>query len=346
MTFLFRELYEAREKEWLSPSACLAINSKGRQIPEKEDPFRTCFQRDRDRIIHSKAFRRLKRKTQVFLAPLGDHYRTRLTHTLEVVQIARTISRVLRLNEDLTEAIALGHDLGHTPFGHAGERALHELSSSGFNHAEQSLRVVDVLEQRRQGKKGLNLTYEVREGIRNHSRGKCILSGQPCPENISYEALVVSLSDVIAYITHDIDDAIRAKILRIDQLPSKAISVLGKTTSEQIDTMVHGVIEGSTQDNIQIVPDVLNAIVELRTYLFEKLYPSEPIVREINKAQRIIQELFHYFMSNPPKEIFKNEQEPTQDYLERNIVDFLAGMTDEYALNKYQELFLPSPWHI
>jgi len=346
MSILFRELYEAKEKEWLSPLACLAINSKGRQIPEKEDPYRTCFQRDRDRIIHSKAFRRLKRKTQVFLAPLGDHYRTRLTHTLEVVQIARTISRVLRLNEDLTEAIALGHDLGHTPFGHAGERALNDLSSFGFNHAEQSLRVVDILEQRRKGKKGLNLTYEVREGIRNHSRGKCILFGQPCPENISYEALVVSLSDVIAYITHDIDDAVRAKILKIDQLPSKAISILGKTASEQIDTMVHGVIEGSTQGNIQIVPDVLNAIVELRTYLFEKLYPSEPIAREINKAQRIIRELFHYFMKNPPNEILGNEPEPTPNSIERNIVDFLAGMTDEYALNTYQELFLPSPWHI
>ncbi len=345
MTHLFRELYESKEKEWLSPLACPAVNSKGRQIPEEEDPFRTCFQRDRDRIIHSKAFRRLKRKTQVFLAPLGDHYRTRLTHTLEVVQIARTISRVLRLNEDLTEAIALGHDLGHTPFGHAGERALNELSSSGFNHAEQSLRVVDFLEQRRENK-GLNLTYEVREGIKNHSRGKCILFGQPCPEGISCEALIVSLSDVIAYITHDIDDAIRAGILSIDRLPSKAISVLGKTASEQIDTMVRGVIEGSKGENIQIIPDVQNAIVELRNYLFDKLYPSESIAKEIYKAQRIIHELFFYYMQNPPKEILENDFIKTEPSLERSIIDFLAGMTDEYALNTYQKLFLPSPWHI
>lgn len=344
MTMLFRELYEVKEKEWLSSSACLAINSKGRQFPEEEDPYRTCFQRDRDRIIHSKAFRRLKRKTQVFLAPLGDHYRTRLTHTLEVVQIARTISRVLRLNEDLTEAIALGHDLGHTPFGHAGERALNELSSFGFNHAEQSLRVVDILEQRR-GKKGLNLTFEVREGIKNHSRGKCILFGQPCPEGISCEALVVSLSDVIAYITHDIDDSIRAGILSIEQLPAKAISILGKTASEQIDTMVRGVIEGSRQGNIQIVPDVLNAILELRSYLFKNLYPSEPIAREISKAQRIIHELFHYYVKNPPEDFSEAESETVEDTIERKIVDFLAGMTDEYALNTYQKLFLPSPWH-
>ncbi len=344
MFLTFRELYEAREKEWLSPHACLAVNSKGRQEPEEEDPFRTCFQRDRDRIIHSKAFRRLKRKTQVFLAPQGDHYRTRLTHTLEVVQIARTISRVLRLNEDLTEAIALGHDLGHTPFGHAGERTLDELSSTGFNHAEQSLRVVDVLEQRR-GKKGLNLTYEVREGIRNHSRGKCILQGKPCPEGISCEALVVSLSDVIAYITHDIDDAIRAGILSLKQLPAKSISILGKTASEQIDTMVRGVIEGSRDGKIQIIPNVLGAIVELRNYLFENLYPSEPIAREINKAQRIIRELFHYFMQNPPEEILEDNPQRDKNSLERSVIDFLAGMTDEYALNTYQRLFLPSPWH-
>lgn len=344
MTVFFRELYEAKEKEWLSPFACLAVNSKGRQTPEEEDPYRTCFQRDRDRIIHSKAFRRLKRKTQVFLAPLGDHYRTRLTHTLEVVQIARTISRALRLNEDLTEAIALGHDLGHTPFGHAGERALNELSSFGFNHAEQSLRVVDILEQRR-GKKGLNLTFEVREGIKNHSQGKCILFGQPCPERISCEALVVSLSDVIAYITHDIDDSIRAKILSIKQLPTKPISILGKTASEQIDTMVRGVIEGSKEGHIQIIPDILNAIIELRNYLFEKLYPSEPIAKEISKAQRVIHELFHHYINNPPYDIIENESYSEEDTLERKIVDFLAGMTDEYALNTYQKLFLPSPWH-
>ncbi|HOK08537.1 MAG TPA: deoxyguanosinetriphosphate triphosphohydrolase [Candidatus Hydrogenedens sp.] len=340
----FRELYEEREALWLSPIACLAKNSRGRLSPEKDDPYRTCFQRDRDRIIHSKAFRRLKRKTQVFLAPLGDHYRTRLTHTLEVVQIARSISRVLRLNEDLTEAIALGHDLGHTPFGHAGERVLNELSSFGFNHAEQSLRVVDILEQR-QGKKGLNLTYEVREGIRDHSKGKCILSGEPCPEGISFEALVVSLSDVIAYITHDIDDAIRAGILTTKELPQHAIKILGTTPSKQIDTMVRGVIEGSIdKQTIQIIPEIRDAIVELRTFLFEKLYPSPPIAKEINKAQRIVSELFHYLMKYPPKELHENYAN-TEETLERKVIDFLAGMTDEYALNTYQKLFLPSPWH-
>ncbi len=345
MDILFRELFELKEKEWLSPQACLSTNSKGRQIVEKEDPFRTSFQRDRDRIIHSKAFRRLKRKTQVFLTPLGDHYRTRLTHTLEVAQIARSISRVLRLNEDLTEAIALGHDLGHTPFGHAGERILAELSSFGFNHAEQSLRVVDVLEHRH-GKRGLNLTFEVREGIRNHSQGKCILFGKPCPEGISHEATIVSLSDVIAYITHDIDDAIRAGILTTNKLPQMAITIVGKTASEQIDAMIHGVIEGSIKGQIQITPETLNAIVELRNFLFEKLYSSEPIMKEMNKAQRVVKELFNYFMENPTKTLFESEFINPEDSLERKVVDFLAGMTDEYALTTYKNIFLPSRWNI
>ncbi len=340
----FRKKYEEREKEWLSPYASLAMNSKGRVYPEEEDPYRTCFQRDRDRIIHSKAFRRLKRKTQVFLAPVGDHYRTRLTHTLEVVQISRSIARVLRLNEDLTEAIALGHDLGHTPFGHAGERVLNQLSSNGFNHAKQSLRVVDLLENR-QGKKGLNLTYEVRYGILHHSQGKYqILKGKKLAEELSLEALVVSISDVIAYITHDMDDAIRANLMKLKDFPQSAIKILGKTSSDQIDTMVRGVIEGSTENKIDITPEIKNAMNELRDFLFEKLYPSEPIAKEISKAERIINELYQHFIKFPPDEITKKDFGDPEDSIEQKVVDFIAGMTDEYALTLYQKLFLPTPW--
>ncbi len=342
----FRKIYEQREKEWLSPYACLAINSKGRLQPEEEDPYRTCFQRDRDRIIHSKAFRRLKRKTQVFLAPLGDHYRTRLTHTLEVVQISRSIARVLRLNEDLTEAIALGHDLGHTPFGHAGERVLNQVSPYGFNHAQQSLRVVDILENR-QGKKGLNLTYEVRTGILHHSKGKYkILKGEKLTEKLSLEALVVSISDVIAYITHDMDDAIRANLMKLKDFPQSAIKVLGKTSSQQIDTMVKGVIEGSTENNIDILPEIKNAMNELRDFLFQNLYPSDPISKEISKAERIIYELYQYFIKSPPDEITKEDFGNPNDTIEQKIVDFIAGMTDEYALTLYQKIFLPTPWRM
>lgn len=342
----FREIYEEREKEWLSPHACLSMKSKGRLQPEEEDPYRTCFQRDRDRIIHSKAFRRLKRKTQVFLAPVGDHYRTRLTHTLEVVQIARSIARVLRLNEDLTEAIALGHDLGHTPFGHAGERVLNRLSPCGFNHAQQSLRVVDILETR-QNKKGLNLTYEVRDGILNHSKGKYhLLNGKVPKENFSLEGLVVSISDVIAYITHDTDDAIRARLIRLKDLPQTSIKVLGKTSSEQINTMVRGVIEGSRNNVIQIVPHIREAMNELRNFLFEKVYPSEPIAKEIAKAERVIYELYNYFVKYPPDEIISKDFGNPSDSIEQRVVDFVAGMTDEYALTMYQKLFLPSPWQM
>ncbi|MCX8065072.1 MAG: deoxyguanosinetriphosphate triphosphohydrolase [Candidatus Hydrogenedentes bacterium] len=342
----FREIYEDREKEWLSPYACLSINSKGRLYPEEQDPYRTCFQRDRDRIIHSKAFRRLKRKTQVFLAPVGDHYRTRLTHTLEVVQIARSIARALRLNEDLTEAIALGHDLGHTPFGHAGERVLNKLSPNGFNHAQQSLKVVDILETR-QGRKGLNLTYEVREGISHHSQGKhYILRGETPKENFCLEGLVVSISDVIAYITHDADDAIRANLIRIKDLPRNPVKILGKSPSEQINTMVRGVIEGSQGNMIQILPEIRNAMNELRDFLFEKIYPSEQIAKEIIKAERVVSELYQHFVKFPPDEIANKDFGDPNDTIEQKVVDFIAGMTDEYALTLYQKLFLPSPWQI
>lgn len=341
----FREIYELREKEWLSPFAIASTDSKGRITPEEEDPYRTCFQRDRDRIIHSKAFRRLKRKTQVFLAPRGDHYRTRLTHTLEVVQIARSIARALRLNEDLTEAIALGHDLGHTPFGHAGEQKLNELLPEGFNHAEQSVRVVDVLEYRH-GVKGLNLTHEVREGIRYHSQGKLFLLGEPCPIDMSLEAMVVSISDVIAYVTHDLDDAIRAGILSPSMVPESVYTVLGNNSSKQIDSMVRGVIHGSSNGKIDMVPEIKHALVELRNFLFEKVYPHDLIKKETTKAKRIIEELYNYFLSHPCPELMESEYINLEDPLHRRIVDFLAGMTDEYALLTYQKIFLPSPWSV
>jgi dGTPase len=335
-----RAMLETREREQLAPWATCASASKGRPEAEPEDPYRTVFQRDRDRILHCKAFRRLKRKTQVFLAPQDDHYRTRLSHTLEVAQISRTVARALRLNEDLTEAIALGHDLGHTPFGHAGERVLNKLCPGGFRHNEQSLRVVDIIE-RRGGKRGLNLTEEVRDGIRYHSEGKALFSRRETTVPRTPEGRVLSLCDAIAYISHDVDDAMHAGVLAAKSLPPLAVRVLGDSTSARIDRMVVGIIKGSHEERIGIQEDVLEAMIVLRTFLYAEIYPSASISREIAKAEDLLQRLFEYFHESPPPALLKNDSNET---LTRRITDFVAGMTDEYALELFSRHLLPKPW--
>ena len=319
----------------------LVADSRGRAFDEPEHAFRTAYQRDRDRIIHSKAFRRLKHKTQVFLAPERDHYRTRLTHTLEVAQIARTVARALFLNEDLTEAVALAHDLGHAPFGHAGEFVLDEVYPGGFNHTEQSLRIVEKLESTRHGP-GLNLTFEVRDGIANHSKGKSIILGRKEPSATTREGEIVAICDAVAYINHDIDDALRGGIIRPTDLPSDAVKHLGATSSERIDSMVLGIIDGSRNGEIDIVPKVRESTCALRDYLYTEVYPCETIHREIEKAKKVLRELYAYLLSNPPEHVFK--QETNGDSLERRVVDFIAGMTDPYALELYARFLLPAAW--
>lgn len=335
-----RAQLEAREAAQLSPFAARSSETKGRAVPEEEDAYRTVYQRDRDRILHTKAFRRLKRKTQVFLAPTGDHFRTRLTHTLEVAQISRTVSRALFLNEDLTEAIALGHDLGHTPFGHAGESVLNEVYEPGFFHFEQSLRVVDKLERRHAGL-GLNLTHEVRDGILYHSKGKAVLQGRVTDGPNTLEGAVVSVCDAIAYINHDIDDAIRAGVIATEDLPQDALSVLGDHTSSRIDAMVVGIIMGSQEGKLGIVPEILESMNALRDFMYTQVYPCEAIDREIRKAKKILRELYFYLLEEPNEEIIHGLE---GDSLERRTVDFAAGMTDEFALQLYQRLFFPKPW--
>jgi len=335
-----REQIEDRERQTLSPYAAFSAGTKGRVRAETEHEFRTAYQRDRDRILHSKAFRRLKRKTQVFLAAEGDHYRTRLTHTFEAAQIARTAARALFLNEDLAEAIALGHDLGHTPFGHAGEAVLNEMYAPGFRHAEQSLRVVDKLEQGRTGP-GLNLTFEVRDGILHHSKGRDILDGRRPERPATLEAEVVSVCDAIAYINHDIDDAVRAGIITLDYLPRDAVRVLGRTTSERINSMVTALIEGTRDGQLGMTGEVLGATNALRAFMYSFVYPSDQINREIVKAKKLLRELYEYLVLHPSEEISAGDPD---DSLERRAVDFVAGMTDQYALSLYERLFFPVAW--
>lgn len=333
-----REMLEGREHEYLSPLAAFSDESKGRLIPIEECPYRTRFQRDRDRIIHSKSFRRLKHKTQVFLSPQGDHYRTRLTHTLEVAQIARTASRALCLNEDLTEAIALGHDLGHTPFGHAGEAVLNELFPGGFAHNEQSLRIVEKLENG----KGLNLTFEVRDGILNHSKGQTNmleLGNTEGPKTLEGE--IVRVSDSIAYINHDIDDAIRSELITEEELPADCVAVLGDTPSHRIDTMVADVIDSSRDSNIRMSPRILEATNVLRNYLYEKVYPRPEIQDSINKAKKMLREMYHHLVANPEVFLEKCALENSGETVERLVVDFVAGMTDRYAIDFYEHHSLP-----
>lgn len=341
MKMMIRKMLEQAEIDNLSPYACLSSKTRGRQSPMDECDVRTVFQRDRDRILHSKSFRRIKDKTQVFLSPVGDHYRTRLTHTLEVSQIARTISKSLGLNEDLTEAIALGHDLGHTPFGHAGEDALDEIIPEGFRHNEQSLRVVDILERDGQG---LNLTFEVRDGILNHSKGK---EGMASQHNIpiTLEGQIVRIADIIAYVNHDIEDAMRAGVIKQSDLPEEDIRVVGRSHGVRIDTMVKGVIEDSLDSpEIKINPAVLNATEGLRAYLYNKVYPREEIQSEIRKATKALREIFHYFMEHPESIIQNLDRDIGRDSIQRVVCDFVAGMSDKMALNTYERLFLPRPW--
>lgn len=331
-TVLIRERYEGQEKQMLSPYASLSINTKGRITYEEKCDIRTEYQRDRDRIIHSKAFRRLKHKTQVFIAPEGDHYRTRLTHTLEVAQIARTIARALRLNEDLTEAIALGHDLGHTPFGHTGEYVLNEICTSGFKHNEQSLRVVDQLESG----KGLNLTSEVRDGILNH-----------CGKNVAstLEGVIVKYADRIAYINHDIDDAIRAGVISNRIIPVTLLEILGDSHSQRINTMITDIITSSMDNDYVIMSSSIKSATELlRKFMFENVYIGSRAKTEENKARYILYEIFGYFKDNYSAMPAEYLNRVDSEGIERVVCDYIAGMTDIYAINLFNKLFIPSPW--
>ncbi len=328
-----REYTEAMEERSLSPYAVLSKNTQGRERPLAPCHVRTAFQRDRDRIIHAKSFRRLMHKTQVFLAPEGDHYRTRLTHTLEVSQIARTIARALRLNEDLTEAIALGHDLGHTPFGHSGEDVLDKICVGGFRHYEQSLRVVEVLE----GGSGLNLTWEVRDGIVNHA-GK--------NEASTLEGQIIKLADRIAYINHDIDDAVRGGVISPEEIPAACRHVLGETHSERIQTLIMDVIQNSQdRPRVSMSDEIYGAMMELRSFMFQNVYTSPVAKAEEEKAKGILKTLFETCLHAPEKlRAAGLRQIPFAD--EREVCDYIAGMTDNYAIYVFKTLFLPQGWQV
>ena len=339
-----REQLEARECEMLAPQAAKSAASRGRLRPEQEDDVRPAFQRDRDRIIHCKAFRRLKHKTQVFFAPTGDHYRTRLTHTLEVSQIARTIAKVLRLHEELTEAVALGHDLGHTPFGHAGERIIDQLMPGGFNHCEQSLRIVEVLEN---DGRGLNLTWEVRDGIAKHSKGK---SGVPVGMDdalraSTIEVQIMRVADLIAYVNHDIDDATRAGLMSAEDLPKEPVRILGGSASARIGSLVKDVVSetlagGLTE--IRMSDRVLTSVLALRSFLFEAVYENTVATIEFRKASDILSGLWDKVRGRADE--FLDRRTIEQDGLDAAARDFLAGMTDRYAVRLFEQLYIPKPW--
>ena len=331
-----RENLERMEEISLSPFATLSVNSRGRDREEPQCDIRPVFQRDRDRILHCKSFRRLKHKTQVFLSPKGDHYRTRLTHTLEVSQNARTIAKALRLNEDLVEAIALGHDLGHTPFGHAGERILNELCDEGYRHNEQSVRSVEKLEK---DGKGLNLTWEVRDGILNHQTSMM-------PHTL--EGKIVRLSDKIAYINHDIDDAIRAKVMSEEDIPLEIRKVLGMTTKERLNTLIHNIIMNSMGKNdIVMSEEIGGAMQDLRKFMFQKVYTNPAAKGEEAMAERLLCELYAHYMGHIeilPEQYQRMHSEGEKK--ERVVCDYISGMTDQYAVAKYREFFLPKAWEI
>lgn len=332
-----RRMLENREHEILSPYAAFSDQSLGRDIYEEPCDMRTIYQRDRDRILHSKSFRRLKHKTQVFLAPEGDHYRTRLTHTLEVSQIARTIAKALFLNEELTEAIALGHDLGHTPFGHAGERALNNICPIGFEHHLQSIRVVEFLEKHG---KGLNLTREVKDGIKNHQT-----EGHPS----TLEGKIVRLCDKIAYINHDIDDAIRGKIIKEEEIPNEYTELLGHSLGERLDTLVRNIITNSMNSNdIIMSSEIVTAMKNLRGYMFESVYMNKKAKAQEEQAERLLEQLFTYYLKHlellPEEYCLRMEQLNEPSYLV--VCDYIAGMTDNYAVSKFKELMIPSAWSV
>ena len=332
-----REELEAKEHAHLSPGAAFSDRSVGRPCPQtpEENDVRTNYQRDTDRIIHCKSFRRLMHKTQVFLHPDGDHYRTRMTHTIEVSRIARTITRALGLNEDLAETIAMGHDLGHTPFGHAGEGALSACIGKPFRHNEQSLRVVDILENNGQG---LNLSYEVRMGILGHTGGRI-------PETM--EGQIVRRSDQIAYVNHDIDDAIRAGVLSESDIPRDLARVLGESHSHRIDTLVSDMILTSREaGQIRLSEPVDMALRDLRSFMFEKVYRNPTVKGEEAKAQDMLKRLYEYYYTHPEALPVDFQPQMSFDGMERTVCDYIAGMTDKYAVDKYTELFIPSGWHI
>ena len=342
-----RSRLEEREELILGPFAQRSSKTKGRLREEPECDIRPAFQHDRDRITHSKSFRRLKHKTQVFLAPASDHYRTRLTHTLEVAQIGRTIARALALNEDLVEAISLGHDLGHTPFGHAGEEVLNKIHNGGFRHYEQSLRVVDILEK---DGYGLNLTIEVRDGIVRHSKGKgSVVIRDDCEKPLTKEAEVVRVADIIAYINHDIDDATRGNVIHEYDIPRESREYLGETSSDRIDTMVRGVIQKTLNTidvRVSFSAELERHIVTLRDFLYERVYDSITVHQDFLKCSKIIEDLYIYFLRN--KEAFLEETERVDYYDDPAVCvcDFIAGMTDRYAFNLFEKIFLPLPWKI
>lgn len=330
-----RESLEQWEKEYLSPYAMLSMNSAGRLKPEEQCDIRPVFQRDRDRIIHSKSFRRLKDKTQVFLTPEGDHYRTRLTHTLEVSQTARTIAKALQLNEDLVEGIALGHDLGHTPFGHAGERALNRACPYGFKHNEQSVRTVDLLEKDGQG---INLTMEVRDGILNH---------QTAAMPATLEGKIVRLADKIAYIHHDMDDAVRGGILKESDVPEEIAAVIGYSCGQRLDFFIHNIVTNSRgRDDICMSPEASEAMQQMRAFMFRNVYKNPIAKGQENKAENLIVTLYEYYMNHTeklPKFLYRlmEEGEP----LEKIVCDYIGSMTDRFAIAQYQEIYIPKTWH-
>ncbi len=346
-----REMFEERERGFIAACGCLSAESRGRERIEPPCPIRTAFQVDRDRILYSNAFRRLKHKTQVFLSPLGDQYRTRLTHTLEVAQIARTAARAMRLNEDLAEAIAMGHDLGHTPFGHSGESALKEIFSGAFAHNEQSLRVVDLLEKKGAG---LNLTWEVRDGILKHSKGYGkIIPDDPNAQPATVEGRIVRVADIMAYLNHDLDDAIRSGVIQEDQVPDSCTIILGRTHSERATTMIHDLIFTSHMDGdgfqLDMSERVYGAMTQLRHFLYENVYRAPQVHEEFVKAKKILSDLYGYFMVEPKmleEELENMEMQPYASNAlphQRIVADFIASMTDRYALDLYTTLFLPSP---
>ena len=338
-----REMLERIESETLAPRAAKSADTRGRDRDEPEDDLRPSYQRDRDRIIHCKSFRRLKHKTQVFLAPEGDHYRTRLTHVLEVTQIGRTIAKSLRLNEVLSEAIGLGHDLGHSAFGHAGEAALNKLVKGGFDHYRQSVRVVEKLEN---DGRGLNLTIEVRDGILKHSKGEKgeLLRTRPKSRALTLEGDIIRISDIIAYVNHDIDDGIRAGIISENEIPKQIRTTLGATGSKRIDRMVRDVISSTLAcdyEAITMSKEVLQSLEELRKFMFDNMYLTPTVRGEFVKAQNILTALFEHVVANPDEFLDTMSAEP----VERLALDFIAGMTDRYAMNLYAKLFLPKPWN-
>ncbi len=329
-----RENREQLEKLLVSDRGIRSTDSAGRLVPEQPDAIRTCFQRDVDRITHAKAFRRLKHKTQVFLQPEGDHYRTRLTHTLEVSRVARTVSRALMLNEDLTEAIALGHDLGHTPFGHAGERALNEIHPGGFRHYEQSLRVVDLIEK---SGRGLNLCYETRMGILNHTFGS--------PED-TYEATVVSLSDKIAYINHDADDAIRAGIITAEDLPFEVHRCMGDASSTRLNSILTDLIASSAEGDIRMSPEMTETMEVFLTFMYDAVYRNPKAKSEESKVFNILEVIWKYYVDDPARLPDDYIKIADAQGVERAVCDYVSGMTDDYAIYKFDEIYIPASWHV